>query len=104
MPLTDIVLRNAKPRDADYKLADGGGLYLLVRPNGSRLWNQAYRYAGKQKKLAIGPYPGVTLVGRREARRASEPRSCCATAPTRPARRSSPGWPGRSPRRTALRS
>lgn len=68
MALTDTACRAAKGRDADYKLSDGGGLYLLVKPNGSRLWNQAYRFAGKQKKLSHGPYPLVSLAEARKLR------------------------------------
>ncbi|CCJ07342.1 integrase arm-type DNA-binding domain-containing protein [Methylocystis sp. SC2] len=66
MPLTDTACRAAKGRASEYKLSDGGGLYLLVKPSGARLWNQAYRFSGKQKKLSHGPYPSVPLV---EARR-----------------------------------
>ena len=58
MPLSDIAVRNAEPRDEPHKLADAGGLYLLVDPTGSRLWYWKYRYGGKEKKLAIGPHPG----------------------------------------------
>ncbi|SKA31637.1 protein of unknown function, partial [Enhydrobacter aerosaccus] len=61
MALTDTACRTAKSRQADYKLSDGGGLYLLVKPSGSRLWNQAYRFGGKQKKLSHGAYPSVSL-------------------------------------------
>jgi hypothetical protein len=53
--LIDTKIRNAKPRDRDYKLTDFDGLYLLVRPNGSKLWRFAYRVDGKQKQLALGP-------------------------------------------------
>ena len=42
-------------------MADGQGLYLLVKPNGSKLWYLKYRYAGKEKKLAFGAYPTVSL-------------------------------------------
>ena len=66
MALTDTACRAAKGREADYKLSDGGGLYLLVKPSGARLWNQAYRFSGKQKKLSHGAYPVVSLA---EARR-----------------------------------
>jgi hypothetical protein len=66
MALSDTACRTAKGRQADYKLSDGGGLYLLVKPGGSRLWNQAYRFSGKQKKLSHGAYPSVSLA---EARR-----------------------------------
>lgn len=68
MALTDLALRNAKPRDNPYKLFDGGGLHLLVNPNGSRIWRLAYRFAGKPKQLSFGPYPTVTLVAARQKR------------------------------------
>lgn len=44
----------AKPKDKPYKLADGGGLYLLIKPNGARYWRLKYRVAGKEKLLALG--------------------------------------------------
>lgn len=68
MPLTDTAIRNAKPGDKPYKLADGGGLYLLVNPTGSRLWRLKYRIEGKEKLLAIGPYPEVSLAKARTRR------------------------------------
>lgn len=68
MALTDTACRAAKGREADYKLSDGGGLYLLVKPTGSRLWNQAYRFSGKQKKLSHGGYPSVSLAEARQLR------------------------------------
>lgn len=68
MALTDLQARNAKARDKDYKLTDERGLRLLVRPNGSKLWRLKYRFAGKEKQLAIGAYPDVTLSEAREAR------------------------------------
>ena len=52
MALTDTACRAAKSRETEYKHSDGGGLYLLVKPSGSRLWNQAYRFSGKQKKAS----------------------------------------------------
>jgi len=61
MPLTDTRLRNAKPKDAAYKLSDGGGMYLLVTPDGARYWRLDYRFAGKRRTLALGVYPSVTL-------------------------------------------
>ncbi|GAA4473867.1 Arm DNA-binding domain-containing protein [Gluconacetobacter asukensis] len=69
MALTDTSSRTAKGRAADYKLSDGDGLYLLVKPSGARLWNQAYRFSEKQKKLSHGAYPVVSLA---EARRLAE--------------------------------
>ncbi|QRG08724.1 tyrosine-type recombinase/integrase [Xanthobacter dioxanivorans] len=68
MPLTDLALRNAKPKDKPYKLFDGGGLHLLVNPNGSRIWRLAYRFAGKPKQLSFGPYPTVSLAEARQKR------------------------------------
>ncbi len=68
VPLTDAKIRSAKPKEKDYKLSDGGGLYLLVKVNGSRLWYLKYRIGGKEKKLAIGPYKNVPLVMAREIR------------------------------------
>ena len=72
MPLTDTQLRNVKPREKPFKLADGGGLYLMVTPQGSKLWRLAYRFAGKQKTLAFGAYPTVTLEKARDGRAAAK--------------------------------
>lgn len=68
MALTDVALRAAKPRDKAYKLTDAGGLYLLVQPSGSRLWQVKYRFAGKQKTYSAGPYPRVSLAEARKKR------------------------------------
>jgi integrase len=67
MPLSDIAARKAKPAAKPYKLADGGGMYLLVNPTGSKLWRWKYRVAGKEKLLALGAYPDVTLIAARAA-------------------------------------
>lgn len=69
MPLTDAKLRTLKPEAKPRKYADFEGLFLLMNPNGSRLWRLAYRFAGKQKLLALGAYPEVSL---RDARKAKE--------------------------------
>jgi len=61
MPLKELEVRYATKRSKDYKLTDGQGLYLLVRPTGSRLWRMKYRYDGKEKLLSFGRYPEVTL-------------------------------------------
>jgi hypothetical protein len=61
MPLTDTAIRNAKPTAKPVKLSDGGGLYLLIQPHGTKLWRLAYRFHGKQKLLAFGIYPLVSL-------------------------------------------
>jgi len=68
MALTDTACRNAKARNALYKLSDGGGLQLWVQPNGAKLWRLAYRFGGKQKLLAIGAYPVLSLADARRAR------------------------------------
>lgn len=72
MPLTDLNVRTAKPRDRAYKLSDAGGLHLLVETSGSRLWRQAYRFGGKQKLIALGAYPHVSLAAARDARDANK--------------------------------
>jgi integrase len=71
MPLTDATIRNLKPRDKPYKVSDFEGLFLLVKPTGSRLWHQKYRIDGKEKLLAIGSYPEVSLAQARLARDAA---------------------------------
>ncbi|ECG1598450.1 DUF4102 domain-containing protein [Salmonella enterica subsp. salamae] len=68
MKLTARQISTAKPTEKPYKLSDGGGLYLLVNPNGSRYWRMKYRYAGKEKLLSIGVYPDVTLAEARDKR------------------------------------
>ncbi|PQA87121.1 tyrosine-type recombinase/integrase [Hyphococcus luteus] len=68
MKLTDLVCRSAMPGPKVRKLSDGGGLQLWVQPGGSRQWRLAYKFDGKQKVLAIGPYPIVSLAQAREAR------------------------------------
>ena len=57
MPLTNTEAKNAKPDAKPYKLADGGGMFLLIRPNGSKYWRLKYRFGGKEKLLALGVYP-----------------------------------------------
>jgi integrase len=66
--LSDIACRSAKPEDKQYKRFDGGGLYLLVKPNGSKLWQLKYRYLGKEKTLSLGAYPLITLAEARDGR------------------------------------
>jgi integrase len=68
MPLTDAKLRTLKATGKPQKISDGGGLHILVTANGSRLWRLAYRFGGKQKLLALGKYPDVSLVDARLAR------------------------------------
>ena len=59
--LTDTAVKNAKPKSKPYKVADGGGLYLLVSPTGAKLWRYKYRIAGKEGTYAIGVYPTLGL-------------------------------------------
>lgn len=68
MPLTDTACRNAKPGPKPAKLFDSSGLYLLVQPSGGRLWRFKYRFGGKEKLLALGSYPLVTLKDARKQR------------------------------------
>lgn len=66
--LTDPACRNAKPKDKQYKLTDEKGLFLLIHPNGSKYWRFKYRSAGKEKLLAVGVYPEVSLAEARAKR------------------------------------
>jgi hypothetical protein len=72
MPLTDTAIRNKKSRRKPVKLFDGGGLFLLIQPHGTKLWRQAYRINGKQKTLAFGIYPTVSLADARAKRDAAK--------------------------------
>lgn len=65
MALTETAIKALKPGAKEIKVADAGGLYLAVHPNGSKYWRLKYRFAGKEKKLALGKYPTISL---REAR------------------------------------
>jgi integrase len=66
--LSDAKARNAKPRAKPYKISDGEGLFLVVMPSGSKYWRLRYFYAGKEKLLALGVYPEVSLADAREGR------------------------------------
>ena len=65
MPLNARQIDTAKPKEKEYKLTDGGGLYLLVKPNGAKYWRLKYRFFGKEKKLSIGVYPDISLADAR---------------------------------------
>jgi integrase len=67
-PLTDIAIRSVKPGEKASKLFDGGGLFLLVKPNGARLWRMKYRVDGREKLISFGQYPDVPLKTARERR------------------------------------
>lgn len=68
LPLTDKQLRDAKPKEKNYKMFDGKGLFLLITTNGSKLWRLKYRIDGKEKLLALGSYPEITLAKARNLR------------------------------------
>lgn len=67
--LKDTKIKALEPREKDYKVSDAGGLFLLVKPTGAKYWRQKYRFLGKEKLLAIGTYPAVSL---KEARKVQE--------------------------------
>ena len=68
MKLTDAKLRALKPTGKTQKISDGGGLYIHLSPAGGKLWRLFYRFDGKQKTLALGKYPAVSLVEARKRR------------------------------------
>lgn len=68
MPLSATAVKQAKPKEKDYKLSDEKGLFLLIKRNGSKYWRQKYRYGGKEKLLALGVYPDVSLKDARDRR------------------------------------
>ena len=71
--LNESLIKHAKPKDKAYKLSDGGGLYLLVNPSGSKYWRMKYRFQGKEKTLSLGVYNDVKLAtARSETRDARE--------------------------------
>ena len=68
MPLTDRKVKQVKSKDKDFKLTDEKGMYLLVKINGSKYWRLKYRFEGKEKTLALGVYPDVSLADARDKR------------------------------------
>jgi hypothetical protein len=68
MPLTDIRIRNAKPGEKPFKLSDANGLYLEVRPSGTKLWRYRYYIDGKEGLFALGEYPEIGLAQARNLR------------------------------------
>ena len=72
MALTDTGVRALKAKPSAKKYSDGGGLHLLVTPTGSKLWRLAYRFDGRQKLLALGSYPVLSLVEARKQRDESQ--------------------------------
>lgn len=69
VPLSDLQVKNSKPKNTAYKLTDGDGLYILVTPSGGKLWRLDYSYDGKRKTLSFGSYPEITLSNARDSRR-----------------------------------
>jgi hypothetical protein len=67
-PLTDAAVKNAKPASKAQKMYDKKGLLLFVHPNGGKYWRMKFRFAGKEKELAFGAYPAVSLKEARERR------------------------------------
>lgn len=68
MKLTHTACKNAQPMEKPYKMTDGGGMYLYVMPNGSKYWRLKYRYGGREKRLAMGVYPDISLQMARDKR------------------------------------
>jgi integrase len=66
MSLTDVKIRSSQPKATPYKLFDREGLYLLIKPNGGKFWRYKYRFAGKEKALALGAYPTLSLAEARD--------------------------------------
>ncbi len=66
--LTESIAAQVKPTSKIQKLFDGGGMYLMVHPNGSKYWRLNYRFCGKQNTLSLGKYPDVNLVDARTLR------------------------------------
>jgi len=67
-PISDVKIKNAKPKEKMYKLYDQKGLYLIVAPSGGKWWRFDYTYNGKRKTLSLGTYPEVSLKDARKKR------------------------------------
>jgi integrase len=67
-PLSDTEIKTAKPKEKDYKLSDGSGLYLVIKTNGTKMWRYDYKFNDKRKSMSFGVYPGVTLKNARDKR------------------------------------
>ncbi len=82
MALTDTAIKNLKPHNAAKKYSDGGRLHLLVSPTGSKLWRLTYRFNGKQKLLAFGADPSVSLADARRRREDAKTLLAAGTDPS----------------------
>jgi hypothetical protein len=69
--LTETKIKNTKPKERMYRLADGDGLFFQVSPKGGKYWRFRYLYLGKEKMLALGTYPEVSLANARDKRNAA---------------------------------
>src|SRR5664280_2265568 len=68
IPLSDMKVQKAKSKDKPVTLFDGGGLFLMVTPTGGKLWRFKYRLDGREKKIAFGAYPEISLQDARQKR------------------------------------
>jgi hypothetical protein len=68
IPLTDMHVSRAKSQKKQVTIFDGGGLFLLITPSGGKLWRFKYRFEGKEKLLALGAYPEMSLADARQRR------------------------------------
>jgi hypothetical protein len=71
MPLTDTGVRQARPKEKEYRLSDARGLLIVVRPNGAKWWRLRYRFQRLQKMISLGVYPDVSLAMARDRRDAA---------------------------------
>jgi len=70
--LYDLQIKSAEKGKKEYRLSDGGGLYLVVKPSEGKLWRWSYEFNGKEKLLSYGPYPAVTLSQARELHKVAQ--------------------------------
>lgn len=81
MPLTDVAIRRFQPEVKPRKLSDSGGLFLYVTPSGGKLWRWKYTVGGKEKLMALGQYPKVTLAEARVRRDDARKQKNCGVDP-----------------------
>ncbi|WP_373033428.1 tyrosine-type recombinase/integrase [Sulfurovum sp.] len=80
-PLTDKEIKAARAKEKEYKLFDGGGLYLSIMPTGGKLWRLKYRFDGKEKRIALGAYPTISLAAARKLREDNKTKIALGTDP-----------------------
>jgi integrase len=81
MALTDLKIKNAKPKNLPYRLSDSGGLHLYVSPAGGKLWRWKYRFGSKEKLMSFGSYPEVSLVAARAMHQEQRAKLAAGTDP-----------------------